>query len=119
MENGRRRVAKKSVECRATRPAEGDAGSPCEVHELNLTDLRYELRNLLASIQLAVDTMARCRPTCPTAAFVKGNVGTQIARLSKLLDDLDRAAVSRSPSSRREAGGLLKDLTIHSRKTVQ
>ena len=108
-----------AVECGGNRIAEAAVGSPGEAGELNLANLRYELRNLLASIQLAVDTMARCRPTCPTAAFVKGNVGTQIARLSKLLDDLDRAAVSRSPSSRREAGALLKDLTIHSRKTVQ
>lgn len=89
--NGRSPMA---VECGGNRIGEAAVGSPGEAGELNLANLRYELRNLLASIQLAVDTMARCRPTCPTAAFVKGNVRTQIARLSKLLDDLDRAAVS-------------------------
>ncbi len=92
--NGRGRVAEQSVECDAHQLTEAAVGSPGEAGELNLTNLGYELRNLLASIQLAVDTMAHCRPTCPAVAMVDWNVRSQIARLTKLLDDLDRAAVA-------------------------
>ena len=92
--NGRDRVAKQTVERGATRLAEAAVGSPSEADEPNMTNLGYELRNLLASIQLAVDTMAYCRATCPVAGMVRSNVRSQIPRLSKLLDDLDCAAVA-------------------------
>ena len=87
-------VARQPAACSVNRPPEAQVESPCEAEEFNVTDLRHELRNLLASIQLAVDTMTRCRPSCPAAATVRSNVRFQIARLSKLLEDLDRAAIA-------------------------
>lgn len=74
--------------------ADAHVESPCEAEMFNGTDIRHELRNFLASIQLAVDTMTRCRPTCPAAGLVRSNVLFQIARLSNLLDDLDRNQVA-------------------------
>lgn len=87
-------AARQSAECGLNRSADANDESPCEAEEFNVTVLRHELRNLLASIQLAVETMTRCRPTCPAAGLVSSNLRFQVARLSNLLDELDRGQLA-------------------------